>query len=228
MTPHILIVEDDARLASVLTKGLGESGFATTHSPDAETALTLLHSHPFDLVLIDVMLPKMNGIDLCKKVKSLYPALPVVMLTALGETDDKLQGFNAGADDYLAKPFDFRELLARIHARLKAKQLTSTEPTILTYADLTMNLRTKTVERQGKPIALTAKEFALLEFLLRNPERVISREEIAKHVWNIEFDTGTNYIDVYINYLRKKVDKPFATKLIHTKTGMGFYLKAEP
>lgn len=227
MVARILIVEDDNRLADALAKGLAESGFLPTRAPDAETALTLLRSQPFDLVIADIMLPKMNGIDLCKTIKAQQPTLPVVMLTALGETDDKLQGFDAGADDYLAKPFDFRELLARINARLKARQTPAQTSDVLAYADLTMNLRTKVVQRQGKEIPLTAKEFALLEFFLRNPERVLSREDIAKTVWNTHFDTGTNFIDVYINYLRKKIDKPFATKLIHTKMGMGFYLKAE-
>lgn len=227
MTARVLIVEDDNRLADALAKGLSESGFLPTRAPDAETALTMWRSQPFDLVIADIMLPKMNGIDLCKTIKAQQPTLPVVMLTALGETDDKLQGFDAGADDYLAKPFDFRELLARINARLKARQTSPQTSDVLAYADLTMNLRTKQVQRQGNEIALTAKEFALLEFFLRNPERVLSREDIAKTVWNTHFDTGTNFIDVYINYLRKKIDKPFSTKLIHTKMGMGFYLKAE-
>ncbi|MCS6988787.1 MAG: response regulator transcription factor [Chloroherpetonaceae bacterium] len=227
MNARILIVEDDERLASVLEKGLSEAGFLTSRAPDAESAFERFAAEAFDLVLTDIMLPKMNGIELCKKLKAQKPSLPVIMLTALGETDDKLQGFDAGADDYLAKPFDFRELLARINARLKARPTQAETNETLAYADLAMNLRTKVVKRQGKEIPLTAKEFALLEFFLRNPERVLSREEISKTVWNTHFDTGTNFIDVYINYLRKKIDKPFPTKLIHTKTGMGFYLKAE-
>ncbi|MDW8466834.1 MAG: response regulator transcription factor [Chloroherpetonaceae bacterium] len=184
MDARILVVEDDERLASVLTKGLSEAGFAVERVADAETALERLSATSFALLLVDVMLPKMSGIELCRKLKAQKPSLPIIMLTALGEIDDKLKGFDAGADDYLAKPFDFRELLARINARLKAQSAPSSESEVLTYADLTMNLRTKVVKRQGKDIPLTAKEFALLEFFLRNPERVLSREEISKTVWN--------------------------------------------
>ncbi|MFQ3598183.1 MAG: response regulator transcription factor [Chloroherpetonaceae bacterium] len=227
MTTHILLVEDDRRLSESLIRALSESGFEVSYAQDAEHVLMQLSQLRVDLVITDIMLPGINGIELCKRLKAQQPALPVIMLTALGETDDKLSGFNAGADDYLSKPFDFRELLARIHARLKARQTPSPQADILSYADLVLNLKTKTVTRQGKPISLTAKEFALLHFFLSNPERVLSRDEISKEVWNTHFDTGTNFIDVYINYLRKKVDKPFEKKLIHTKTGMGFYLKEE-
>ncbi|MDW8438809.1 MAG: response regulator transcription factor, partial [Chloroherpetonaceae bacterium] len=164
MNARILIVEDDERLASVLEKGLSEAGFLTSRAPDAESAFERFAAEAFDLVLTDIMLPKMNGIELCKKLKAQKPSLPVIMLTALGETDDKLQGFDAGADDYLAKPFDFRELLARINARLKARPTQAETNETLAYADLAMNLRTKVVKRQGKEIPLTAKEFALLEF----------------------------------------------------------------
>jgi two-component system copper resistance phosphate regulon response regulator CusR len=225
---HILIVEDDERLASLVKRGLEENGYQATLAYDGANGEKLALRHAYDLVITDIILPKKNGVDLCKSLKLAKPGLPVIMLTALGATDDKLEGFDAGADDYLVKPFDFRELHARIRALLnRATMTTDARGFLLRYADLEMNLHTKIVKRDKEEIRLTPKEFKLLEFMLRNSERVLSRTEIAEKVWDTHFDTGTNFIDVYINYLRKKIDKPFNRKLIHTHPGMGFILKSD-
>ena len=178
-----------------------------------------------DLIMLDVNLPKMNGFDLCREIRKQNIRTPVLMLTALGSTDDKLQGFDCGADDYIVKPFEFRELLARVKALLKRSQLAASPDNFLRIADLVMNLDSKTVKRGDKKVDLTAKEFSLLEFLLRNKGKVLSRMEITEKVWDLNFDTGTNVVDVYINFLRKKVDKNFPVKLIHTQVGMGYILR---
>jgi len=226
---NILIVEDDLRIAELITKGLQEQGFSPTLAHDGLSGKRLALENDFDLVIIDVVLPKLNGLDLCRTIRQVKPHMPIIMLTALGTTDDKVDGFDAGADDYLVKPFEMRELLARIRALLKRyHRPTGNTGNILRYADIEMNLHTKIVKRKDIEIHLTPKEFKLLEYMLTHPERVLSRSEIAENVWETHFDTGTNFIDVYINYLRKKIDKGFDKKLIHTKPGMGFILKAEP
>jgi len=179
----------------------------------------------FDLVITDIMLPGMNGIELSRIIKQKNPDLPIIMLTALGTIDEKIEGFDAGADDYMVKPFEIRELYARIKAVLLRKSSSPKKNeslNIIKYQNLTINANTNRVFRNEKEINLTPKEFKLLIFLMRNAERVLSREEIAENVWGNHFDTGTNYIDVYIAYLRKKIDKDFDRKLIHTKPGMGF------
>jgi two-component system copper resistance phosphate regulon response regulator CusR len=223
---HILIIEDDKRVSELIQRGLQEQGYQTSLAYDAEVGQKMIYAHSFDLLIMDIILPGINGIDLCKQVREMSPAIPIIMLTALGTTDDKLEGFDAGADDYLVKPFDFRELHARIKALLKRKKGAEVEPVaMLRIADLEMDLKTKRVLRAGEEISLTPKEFKLLEYMLRNQGRVLSRGEIADKVWETTFDTGTNFIDVYINYLRKKVDKSFPVKLIHTRPGMGFILQ---
>lgn len=195
---------------------------------DGLSGLKLAQQNEYDLIITDIILPKIDGLDLCKEIRLTQPEMPIIILTALGTTDDKVEGFDAGADDYLVKPFEMRELLVRIRAILK-RNTKGMNPTgfILKYADLEMNLHTKIVKRNDQEINLTPKEFKLMEFMLQNPERVLSRVEIADKVWDTHFDTGTNFIDVYINYLRKKVDRDFDQKLIHTKSGMGFILKTE-
>ena len=223
----ILIIEDDLRVAELIQRGLGEQGFETTLAYDGLSGKKLAGQNDYDLIITDIILPKMDGIDLCKKIKQSQPDLPIIMLTALGTTDDKVEGFDAGADDYLVKPFEMRELLARIRALLKRSSTSSNTGNLLTYADLQMNLNTKVVKRGEKEIHLTPKEFNFLKYMLQNPERVLSRVEIAEKVWDTHFDTGTNFIDVYVNYLRKKIEKDFDQKLIHTKSGMGFILIAE-
>lgn len=224
----ILIVEDDHRVAELIKRGLEEQGFLTTLAYDGLSGKKLSSQDYFDLVITDIILPKMDGLDLCKYLRQTNPDLPIIMLTALGTTDDKVEGFDAGADDYLVKPFEMRELLVRIRALLKRNQKNSGNISgILAYADLEMNLHTKIVKRNQQQINLTPKEFKLLAYLMQNPDRVLSRVEIADKVWETHFDTGTNFIDVYINYLRKKIDRNFDHKLIHTKSGMGFILKTE-
>jgi len=227
-TMNILIIEDDQRIAELIQRGLEEQGFATTLAYDGLSGKKLALQNNYDLIITDIILPKIDGLDLCKQIRENRPDTPVIMLTALGTTDDKVEGFDAGADDYLVKPFEMRELLVRIRALLKRHNKTANNSgNILKYSELEMNLHTKIVKRNGIEINLTPKEFNLLEYMLQNPERVLSREEIAEKVWKIHFDAGTNFIDVYINYLRKKIDKGFDKKLIHTKSGMGFILKAE-
>jgi len=224
----ILIIEDDQRVAELIQRGLNEFGYQTIVAYDGLMGKKLALQNNVDLIIMDIILPKINGLDLCRELRLQLPDLPIIMLTALGTTDDKVEGFDAGADDYLVKPFEIRELIARIKAIMKRKSSNRTSyGFILRYADLQMNLHTKEVKRGNVEIKLTPKEFKLLEYMLLNPGRVLSRTEIAEKVWDTHFDTGTNFIDVYINYLRKKIDKEFSSKLIHTKPGMGFILKAE-
>src|SRR5450631_4389747 len=223
----ILVIEDEERVAALIKKGLEEMGLSTQIAPDGLSGKRLALTGEFDLCIIDILLPGINGIDLCKQVRKELPDIPIIMLTALGTTDDKVEGFDAGANDYLVKPFDFRELYVRIKELLKrsTRSKESGEKVILTAADLTMNLRTKVVQRNHKEINLTRKEFKLLEYMMANKGRVLSRAEIAENVWETSFDTGTNFIDVYINYLRKKVDKEHPVKLIQTRPGVGFFFK---
>ena len=224
----ILIIEDDLRVAELLQRGLQEQGFTPTLAYDGISGKKLALQNDYDLVITDIILPKLDGIDLCKIIRQAKPNMPIIMLTALGTTDDKIEGFDAGADDYLVKPFEMRELMARIRALLNRRANSNINASIiLNYDDLEMNLHSKMVKRGTQDISLTPKEFKLLEYMLQNPERVLSRSEIAEKVWDTHFDTGTNFIDVYINYLRKKMDRDFEHKLIHTKSGMGFVLKRE-
>lgn len=226
---RILVIEDEQRVAGLIKKGLEEQGFAVTLAYDGEFGKRLAFANEYNLIITDIILPKLSGIDLCKEIKMQYPNIPIIMLTALGTTDDKVEGFDAGADDYMVKPFDLRELYVRIRALLKRNslELKSKEP-ITVYADLHLNNNTKTLTRSGKEINLTPKELKLLEYMIQNKERLLTRTEIAEKVWDTHFDTGTNFIDVYINYLRKKIDKDFKDKLIHTKPGLGFIFKYEP
>lgn len=225
----ILVIEDEQRIAELLRKGLVEFGYDVTLAFDGEMGCRLVKANKFDFVITDIILPQINGFELCKIIRRVQPDIPIIMLTALGTTDDKLDGFDAGADDYMVKPFDLRELNARINVLLKRKGTKNNleEISELKYEDLCLDLNTKTALRGKKEVKLTPKEFDLLKYLIENPERILSRTEISEKVWNTHFDTGTNFIDVYINYLRAKIDKDFDTKLIHTRTGVGFILKKE-
>ncbi|MDF2434030.1 MAG: two-component system, OmpR family, copper resistance phosphate regulon response regulator CusR [Mucilaginibacter sp.] len=224
----ILIIEDEERIANLVKQGLEEQGNVTIVAYDGTTGKKLALQNDYDLVISDIILPGLNGIDLCKEIRFVKPDLPIILLTALGTTDDKIEGFDAGADDYLVKPFDFRELVVRIRAVMNRKNGKSLPGNLLTrYADLEINNLTKSVIRSGKVITLTPKELKLLEYMMQNADRILSRAEIAEKVWDTHFDTGTNFIDVYINYLRKKIDKDFPSKLIHTKQGLGFIFKEE-
>ncbi|MCH7401532.1 response regulator transcription factor [Belliella kenyensis] len=223
----ILVIEDDERLASLLQRGLKEAGMDVLIAYDGAYGIKLFESTLPHLVITDLILPKVNGLEVSKLLRANYPQVPIIMLTALGTTDDKVEGFDAGADDYMVKPFDLRELLARVKTLLKRTRGLSSpfDNNQLAYADLSIDLQLKQVTRSGQNIDLTPKEFRLLTYFLQNPERVLSREEIAREVWEVNFDTGTNFVDVYINYIRKKVDRPFSVKLIHTRPGMGFILQ---
>jgi len=219
---HILIVEDEVRLASVIKKQLEEAGYEVDIAHDGYQGHMMFRDHHYDLVILDINLPQMNGYDLCREIRKTDPDIPVIMLTALGTADNKLTGFGAGADDYILKPFDIRELLARIQVFLRRTD-SSGKTEILSIADLEMDVQRKLVTRSNKRIDLTAKEFLLLETFLRHKEELLSREFITEKVWGIDFDPGTNIIDVYVNYLRKKIDKDFPVKLIHTRYGFGFF-----
>lgn len=224
----ILVVEDEKRIAKILKKGLTELGYRVALAYDGQEGLSMARTHLYDLVITDIMFPVMDGITFSRIIRKEFPNIPIIMLTALGTTDDKLEGFDAGADDYLVKPFDLRELNARINILLKLyankREALDTE---LSYADLTLDLNKKIAIRQGEEIKLTPKEFNLLKYMLEHTETILTRAQIAKDVWNTHFDTGTNFIDVYINYLRNKIDKNYSTKLIHTRTGIGFILIKE-
>lgn len=221
----ILIVEDEKRVADLLKIGLEENGYQTMVAYDGAMGLRLFQSNSFQLVISDIILPKLDGFELCKEIRKVNERIPILMLTALGSADDKLEGFDAGADDYMVKPFDFRELNARVKVLLKRNVETVVRPPEqITYADLSVNLNLREVTRNNIAIKLSPKEYNLLLYMLENVEKVITRVEIAEKVWNTHFDTGTNFIDVYINYLRKKIDKDFGKKLIHTKPGVGFIL----
>jgi DNA-binding response OmpR family regulator len=218
----ILIVEDEQRVAEILKKQLEDSGFKTDVAYDGNIGKQLVEKKKYNLIILDINLPLMNGYDLCREIRKVNSKVPIIMLTALGTPDNKVTGFDAGADDYVLKPFDFRELLARINVFLRRTE-TFTLAEKLSIADLEIDMNTKTVVRANKKIDLTAKECLLLETFLKNKEKLLTREFIIEHVWGIEFDPSTNIIDVYVNYLRKKIDKDFEPKLIHTKFGFGFY-----
>ncbi|TAE38274.1 MAG: DNA-binding response regulator [Runella slithyformis] len=224
---RILIVEDDSRIAQNISKGLTEKGFETEVAYDGLIGSKIAHNSHFDLVILDINLPSLNGYEVCRNIRQRDPNVPILMLTALGETEDKIEGFGVGADDYVVKPFDFRELLARINVFLKRAHADQDQGFVLRVADLEINTNAKTVTRSGQSIDLTPKEFALLEYLVRNKGRTISKAEIAQKVWDSNHDSGTNVVEVYINFLRKKVDRDFESKLIHTKSGMGYVLKEE-
>lgn len=222
---RILLVEDEERLASFIRKGIGAEGYEVDVAYDGRTGLTLFCQDIYDLIILDVNLPQINGFELCQRIRQENEAVPVLMLTALDSLANKSDGFNAGADDYLAKPFEFQELLLRIRAltrRNGAKQ-----QQVLRLCDLELNLDAKSLTRAGKRIDLTTREYALIEYLMLNKGKIISRVDISERVWNLNFDTSTNIIDVYISYLRKKIDKGFSPKLLHTIVGMGYVLRED-
>ena len=223
----ILIVEDNNRVSALLKRGLESQGYQVYIVEEAEEGLVLVEKVNFELIITDIMLVGMDGITFCRRIRHSGKKIPIIMLTALGTIDEKIEGFDAGADDYLVKPFEIRELYARVKALLHRKSdsvLSQEENAQIIYNDLVLDKRTKVIYREGLTINLTPKEFNLLHFMMQNPERLLTRDEIADNVWGNNFDTGTNYIDVYIAYLRKKIDKGFEQKLIHTKVGMGFIL----
>lgn len=229
MKHTLLLVEDEKKLADTIQAGLAEHDFDVTVAYNGLDGKKAFLDSAFDLVILDINLPFINGYELCKIIREEDMRVPIILLTALNFTDNKIEGFELGADDYITKPFEFRELVARIKALLRRSEITSNieDEKILQLADLEMNLDSKEVRRGDQKISLTAKEFQLLQYLLKNKDKVVSRADIAKDVWDIDFDTQTNVIDVYVNFLRKKLDKNFEPKLIHTQVGMGYILKVE-
>ncbi len=223
----ILFIEDEKKIADALKKGMEEQGFYVLAAYDGAMGEKLFNNYDFDLIILDINLPDINGYSLSRTIRQKNKNIPILMLTALGTVDDKIEGFEAGADDYLVKPFAFKELLARIKSLLRRTIHGLPTGHILRISDLEINLDSKEVMRSGNKISLTAKEFQLLEYLVRNKNKVVSRADIAGKVWDIGFDTGTNVIDVYINFLRKKIDKDYPAKLIHTQIGMGYIMKEE-
>jgi DNA-binding response OmpR family regulator len=225
---RLLIVEDQKKMSGFLKKGLSEAGYSVDVAETGTAAEAMAAENEYDLIILDVMLPDQNGLDTARHLRSDGYAGPILMLTALGSTKDKVHGLDAGADDYLTKPFAFDELLARVRALLRRKDAGgSAATTVLRFSDLEMNLVTRRVVRAGKELVLTPKEFALLEYFMRNPNRPLSRAQIGEHVWDARFDSESNVIDVYINLLRKKMDHPFPTRLLHTLIGAGYVLREE-
>ncbi len=224
---NLLIIEDERKTADSLKKGLEESGYVVDVAYDGLAGLTLAQKNNYNLIVSDIILPKLNGVELCRQISARQSNVPILLLSALDTKDDVVSGLEAGADDYMTKPFDFRELLARVRILTKRKDASHPELTLLNFSEITMNLNNKEVLRAGVPIELTSKEFKLLEYFIRKPNTIISRSELAKEIWNIDFNTGTNIVEVYINYLRNKIDKPFGKKLIHNLHGMGYILKEE-
>lgn len=223
----ILLVEDEKKLADTIQAGLIEQQYEVDIAYNGQEGLQLFLENKYDLILLDINLPIINGYELCITIRETNKHVPIVLLTALNFTENKVKGFDLGADDYIAKPFEFAELLARIKAMLRRAEVSKTVPhnNFLTIADLKLDLNKKEASREGQKITLTAKEFQLLEYLLLNKDKVVSREDIARDVWETQFDAQTNVIDVYVNFLRKKIDKNFSKKLIHTQVGMGYILK---
>ncbi|MGZ3689751.1 MAG: response regulator transcription factor [Bdellovibrionota bacterium] len=224
---RILIAEDQKKMAGFLKKGLTENGYTIDVTESGETAEVLAGENSYDLIVLDAMLVDQNGFDTARHLRRDGFSGPILMLTALSGTKDKVHGLDAGADDYLTKPFEFDELLARIRALLRRRSGAGAQQTKLAFEDLEMDLVQRKVTRSGQEIQLTAKEFALLEYFLRNPKRPLSRTEICEHVWDIHFDHESNVVDVYMNMLRKKVDYPYPKKLLHTVIGAGYVLRAE-
>ena len=222
---RILVIEDDKKIASFLTKGLRQSGFAVDHADNGEDGLHLATSTPFDAAVIDIMLPQRDGLSVLQEIRAKKINTPVIILSARTSVDDRIKGLQIGGDDYLVKPFSFSELLARLQALIR-RSTHAAEPTTLSYADLTMNLISREVMRAGKVIELQSREFSLLEYLLRNAGRPVTKTTILEHVWEYSFDPQTNVVDVVIHRLRGKVDRDFEPKLIHTLRGVGYVLKA--
>jgi heavy metal response regulator len=220
---RILLIEDEKKIAGFIKRGLMEEKYVVDTAFDGEQGLYLAEVNPYDLIILDIMLPLKDGISVCEELRGKHIDIPVLMLTAKNEVNDKVRGLNCGADDYLTKPFAFAEFLARVRALIRRK--TGNKSTVLKAADLQLDQLTHRVTRAGKEIELTTKEYMLLEYLMLNANTVVTRTMISEHVWHEDFDSFTNVIDVYINYIRKKIDRDFTKKLIHTIRGTGYILK---
>ncbi|MFN0254649.1 response regulator transcription factor [Pedobacter ureilyticus] len=222
---NLLLVEDEPNVVSVVVRGLSAEGFNVSVAPDGTTGEKMALANNFDLIILDIMLPGINGLELCKIIKKEKPNVPIIMLTALGTTENVVNGLDNGADDYLTKPFKFAELFARIRMLLRRYNGSVNPDQIINIGSLQINLTAKSVKRDNKEITLTATEYRLLEFMAKNKAKILSRIDILENVWDIDFNLGTNVVDVYVNYLRKKIDKNNDQKLIHTAVGLGYVLK---
>ncbi len=231
---NILLVEDETHVASLILRSLSEEGYEVSLAPDGNIGWDMATKNPFDLIILDIMLPGINGLELCRKIRAAGYTMPVLMLTALGTTQNIVAGLDSGADDYLVKPYKLAELLARVRSMIRRggtsngvvqEPVASSEK--LQIADLVLNLKDKTAERGATKIDLTATEYRLLKYLLENKKRLVSRMDILENVWGIDFNMNTKVVDVYVNYLRKKIDKDFSDKLIHTVIGMGYIMKED-
>jgi len=223
----ILLIEDEPALVSVIVRGLTDAGMEISVAADGNMGLEMALGHNFDLIILDIMLPGINGIQVCKEIRKVNDDVSILMLTALSSTENVVTGLNSGADDYLAKPFKFAELEARIRTLVRRSKKGESPKSVITVADLELDTLAKTAKRDNKNIPLTATEYRLLEYFIKNQNRVLSRIQILENVWDIDFNMGTNVVDVYVNYLRKKVDNGYDVKLIHTVFGMGYIFKAE-
>ncbi|CAG5006140.1 Transcriptional regulatory protein CusR [Dyadobacter sp. CECT 9275] len=224
---NVLVVEDDVELTQFIQKGLLSEGIGVSLAFDGVIGRSMVNEHRFDVVILDVNLPGMNGFDLCRFIKQNWPAIPVIMLTALGSLENKVLGFEAGADDYLSKPFAFKELLFRLKALARRHPSRAPRPKRLELLDLAIETDSHKVWRAGQRIELTAREYALLEYLMLNQGKVINRVDLLENVWDVHFNTNTNVVDVYVNYLRRKIDR-FEPRLLHTVFGVGYMIGAEP
>ena len=222
---RILLIEDEPKTIQSLQQGLEEQNWTVDAATNGDLGLRYALENHYDVIVSDIIMRGTNGLDICRKLREQGLKTPVLLLSALGHTDDKVTGLEAGADDYLSKPFEFREFMARVKALARRPASVNKVENLLKFGDLEQDLDAKTVRRAGKELMLTPREFALLEFFLRNPGRVLSKTEIAGKVWDVDFDTGTNVIEVYVNYLRNKVDKGFDSRVIHTLFGQGYVLK---
>ncbi len=222
---NLLVVEDEPNVVSVISRGLTDEGFTVSIAPDGLIGKQMAIENNFDLIILDIMLPGINGLELCKIIKENKPGTPIIMLTALGTTENVVNGLDNGADDYLVKPFKFAELFARIRMLLRRYHGSVSLDQIISIADLQINLSAKTVTRNQTEVILTATEYRLLEYMSKNKGKILSRIDILENVWDIDFNLGTNVVDVYVNYLRKKIDKNSNQKLIHTSVGLGYVLK---
>jgi two-component system copper resistance phosphate regulon response regulator CusR len=221
----VLFIEDEEKMARAITSGLQDAGIEVDCAYDGETGLHAIKSHEYDVIITDIIMPGMNGLELLRKIRKLEIRTPVLLLSALVGTETKVEGLDIGADDYLVKPFEFDELIARIRALARRANMLEYPLEKLEFSGIVLDLQTKTCTRDGLPIELTPKEYALIEYLIRKKERVVSKREIAQEVWDIHFESSTNVVEVYVNYLRNKIDKPFDNKLIHTVFGAGYILK---
>jgi two-component system copper resistance phosphate regulon response regulator CusR len=222
---RILLIEDEMKTIQSLQQGLEEQHWTVNAATDGDAGLRLATENEYDVIVSDIIMPGTSGLEICRHLREKGLKTPILLLSALGHTDDKVTGLEAGADDYLSKPFEFRELLARLRALTRRPAALNRPENVLRFGDLEQDLDAKIVRRGGKEITLTPREFALLEFFMRNTGRVLSKTEIAEKVWDVDFDTGTNVIEVYVNYLRNKMDKGFEPKLIHTQFGQGYIMK---